>query len=75
MLTAVPVVPEAGVMDEMVGAEGGEMLNALFFAPDVPSLFVTRTFQFPVAAVAGIVNVHVIFEELGTTTLLAEISA
>ena len=60
MLTVVPVFPEAGVMDEMVGAGGEEMLNALFLVPDVPSLFMTRTFQFPVAAVAGIVNVHVI---------------
>ena len=50
------------------------MPNAFVFVPNVPSLFMTTTFQFPVAAVEGIVNVHMIFEELVITTLLAKMS-
>jgi len=50
------------------------MLNPAAFVPVVLSLFVTTTFQLPVAVVAGITNLHVIAVGLETTTLVATIS-
>ena len=75
MFTVVPAVPEVGVIPVTVGEGGAVMLNPAAFLPVVPSVFVTTISQLPVAAVAGIMTVHVIFVGLVTATLFATISA